>query len=114
MKESQLGILVVVIVTSAVCTAGDYCLKLASEEKSAYWNRWLPLGMMLVASTNFTWVFVMKHMKLATLGAVFSVSITLMLAGTGFVFFNERLTSTEILGILLAIASLLLLGRFAE
>ena len=53
-------------------------------------------------------------MKLATLGAVFSVSITLMLAVTGFVFFNERLTSTEILGILLAIASLLILGRFAE
>jgi len=54
----------------------------------------------------------MGHLKLATIGAVFAVSTTLLLALSGFVFFQERLSVSEIGGLILAVLSIMLLGRF--
>jgi drug/metabolite transporter (DMT)-like permease len=55
----------------------------------------------------------MKHLKLATIGVVYSVSMILLLTGLGVVVFRETLSYYEIAGLLLAIASLFLLIRFA-
>jgi drug/metabolite transporter (DMT)-like permease len=74
---------------------------------------WFYLGFSLYASTAFGWVFVMKHLKLATIGVVYSISMMLLLTAVGVMFFRESLNAYEVLGLILAIASLVLLIRFA-
>ncbi len=71
------------------------------------------IGFILYASTAFGGVFVMKHLKLATISVVYSVSMVLLLTAIGVVFFQESLSYYEIAGLVMAIASLILLVRFA-
>jgi small multidrug resistance pump len=56
---------------------------------------------------------VTKHLKLATISIVYSVSMVLMLTAVGVALFRESLGYPEILGIVLAVASLIFLVRFA-
>jgi multidrug transporter EmrE-like cation transporter len=55
----------------------------------------------------------MKHLKLATISVVYSVTMVLLLTAVGVVFFRESLSYYEIAGLVLGIASLVLLVRFA-
>ncbi len=54
----------------------------------------------------------MRYLKLATIGAIYSVCMILMLTTMGFLFFNETLNRYEAAGIVFAIASIVLLSRF--
>jgi drug/metabolite transporter (DMT)-like permease len=101
----------VAVVMSAVGIAGDYFLKRASERDNPLATGWFQAGLVLYASTAFAWVFVMRHLKLATIGVIYSVSMVLLLAGMGVVFFDESLSRSEVAGIILAIAALFLLAR---
>jgi drug/metabolite transporter (DMT)-like permease len=98
---------------SCLGVLGDYFLKLASAEKSPLGNRWFYVGFAVYASTAFGWVFVMQRLKLATIGVVYSVSMILLLTGIGVAFFRETLNYYEIAGIFMAVASMVLLVRFA-
>jgi multidrug transporter EmrE-like cation transporter len=55
----------------------------------------------------------MKHLKLATIGVVYSVSMILLLTAIGVVVFRETLGAYEVAGLVMAVASLILLVRFA-
>ena len=55
----------------------------------------------------------MKHLKLATISVLYSVSLVLLLTAIGVVLFQESLNSFEVIGIVLAVISLVLLMRFA-
>lgn len=101
----------VAVVMSGVGIAGDYFLKRASERESPLMTRSFLAGLILYGSTAFAWVFVMRHLKLATIGVIYSVSMVLLLAGMGVLFFGESLSRTECAGIALAILSLLLISR---
>jgi small multidrug resistance pump len=107
---------VAVLVTlafSVIGVVGDYFLKLASTREQPLGTGWFCLGFTLYASTAFGWVFVMRHMKLATISVVYSVSMILLLTTIGVVVFRESLNHFEMAGIVLAVASLVLLIRFA-
>ena len=54
----------------------------------------------------------MRYLKLATIGAVYSVCMILMLTAMGFFLFDETPNRYEIAGIALAICSIILLSRF--
>jgi len=54
---------------SEIGVLGDAFLKLASAREQSLRSGWFGLGFVLYASTAFGWVFVMKHLKLATIGA---------------------------------------------
>jgi multidrug transporter EmrE-like cation transporter len=54
----------------------------------------------------------MRYLKLATIGAIYSVCMILMLTAIGFLFFDETLNLYEVFGIVFAIASIVLLSRF--
>jgi drug/metabolite transporter (DMT)-like permease len=92
---------------------GDYFLKRASVQQNAFTTRAFCVGFAVYASTAFGWVLVMKHLKLATIGVVYSVTMVLLLTALGVVVFGESLGWTEIAGLLMAIAALILLTRFA-
>jgi multidrug transporter EmrE-like cation transporter len=102
----------VAAVMSGVGIVGDYFLKRASsgEQPLACWD--FVVGLVLYASTAFAWVFVMRHLKLATIGVIYSVCMILMLTAMGVLFFDESLNRYEVTGIVLAIASVVLLARF--
>ncbi len=55
----------------------------------------------------------MKHLKLATISVLYSVSMVLLLTAIGTLVFRESLKPLEVVGIGLALASLVLLMRFA-
>ena len=113
MMETKAVALVVTLAFSLVGVAGDYFLKLASAHENVLKTQAFYVGFCLYASTAFGWVFVMKHLKLATISVVYSVSMVLLLTGIGVAVFGETLSSSEITGLILAIASLILLMRFA-
>ncbi len=103
----------VTVAFSVVSVLGDYFLKLSSAYPQPLRTGWFYLGFALYASTAFGWVFVMKHLKLATISVVYSVSMVLLLTAVGMVLFRESLNYLELAGIVLAVASLVLLMRFA-
>ena len=55
----------------------------------------------------------MKHLKLGTIGVVYSMSTVVLLTLIGAVVFGESLSPYEVAGVLMAIGSLILLIRFA-
>ncbi|HEU0273946.1 MAG TPA: hypothetical protein VFQ83_05415 [Candidatus Udaeobacter sp.] len=103
----------VTIAFSIVGVLGDYFLKLASAHNQPLKTTWFYLGFALYASTAFGWVFVMKHLKLGTISVLYCVSLVLLLTGIGVTLFRETLNYFEMMGILLAVVSLVLLMRFA-
>jgi drug/metabolite transporter (DMT)-like permease len=103
---------VVAAVMSGVGIVGDYFLKRASGQPNPLWTRSFLAGLVLYSSTAFAWVYVMRHLKLATIGVIYSVCMILMLTGMGVLFFEEKLNAYEVIGIILAIAAILLLARF--
>jgi drug/metabolite transporter (DMT)-like permease len=112
MEKSSLAV-AVTIAFSFLGVLGDYFLKLASANENPFKDRWFYIGFVVYASTAFGWVFVMKHLKLATIGVVYSIAMILLLMGIGMVLFREPLNYYEIAGMVMAIGSLILLMRFA-
>ncbi len=105
--------LLVTIGFSAIGVLGDYLLKLASAQKYPLRSGWFYVGFAVYASTAFGWVYVMRHLKLATIGVVYSVSMILLLTAVGALGFRETLNGYELAGMVMAIGSLVLLMRFA-
>jgi small multidrug resistance pump len=112
MEKNWVAILVTVGF-SIVGVVGDYFLKLASEQQSSFRSKWFYIGLVVYSSTAFGWVFVMKHLKLGTISGVYSVSMIVLLTTMGVVIFKETLNYYEVAGLVLAVASLILLMRFA-
>jgi small multidrug resistance pump len=112
MEKTTLAILVT-IAFSVIGVVGDYFLKLASLRDQPLRTAWFYIGFAFYASTAFGWVFVMQHLKLGTISVLYSVSMVLLLTAIGVLFFRESLNYYELAGIALAIASLILLIRFA-
>jgi drug/metabolite transporter (DMT)-like permease len=112
MGPKTLAVLIT-ITFSVIGVLGDYFLKLASGREQPLRTSWFYLGFALYASTAFGWVFVMKYLKLATISVLYSVTMVLLLTAIGVVLFRESLNYFEVIGIVLAVTSLVLLMRFA-
>ena len=111
--ETKTAAVLVTIGFSLVGVLGDYFLKRASADVHSLRTAAFYVGFAVYASTAFGWVFVMKYLKLGTIGVVYSVSMIVLLTFIGVVFFGERLSATEVVGLLMALGSLVLLLRFA-
>ena len=105
--------MLITIAFSVIGVLGDYFLKLASAKEQSLRTGWFYVGFVLYASTAFGWVFVMKYLKLATISVLYSVSLVLLLTAIGVVLFHESLNYFEVIGIVMAVISLVLLMRFA-
>jgi multidrug transporter EmrE-like cation transporter len=111
--DSKTLAVIVTIAFSVVGVLGDYFLKLASKEEASLKTPWFYVGFAFYAATAFGWVFVMKHLKLATISVLYSVSMVVLLTAVGVGIFRESLNFAEIAGLIMAIAALILLVRFA-
>jgi hypothetical protein len=65
MDRTTVAVLITVAF-SIVGVAGDYFLKLASREQEFHRSIWFYIGFAVYGSTALGWVFVMRHLKLAT------------------------------------------------
>ena len=111
MSQTTQAILVTMLF-SAIGVVGDYFLKLASGKDEPLRSGWFYVGFAVYASTAFGWVFVMKHLKLSTIGVFYSVAMIVLLTVIGTLLFDERLRIQEVAGLVMAVASLILLTRF--
>jgi multidrug transporter EmrE-like cation transporter len=98
---------------SAFGVLGDYFLKKASEQEYPVTTRAFLVGFAVYSSTAFGWLFVMRYLKLGTIGVVYSMSLIVLLTLTGVFAFGESVSRSEVLGIVLALAALVLLVRHA-
>jgi small multidrug resistance pump len=98
---------------SVLGVVGDYFLKVASLSERPLRTTAFYVGFAVYASTALGWLFAMRHLKLATISTLYSICIILLLTSLGVVVFHEKLNAMEIVGIVLALASLILLVRFA-
>lgn len=103
-----------VLALSVAGVLADAALKVASGKTNLTANGYFLTGSAIYALTAFGWVWAMRHLKLAQLGAFYSVSTVLLLAFVGVVFFQETLRTREVVGILLGVVSLVLLTEWPE
>ncbi len=104
-----------ILATIGICLFSatvDYFLKRASNHSSPLLTVWFALGFGMYACTAFGWVFVTRRLQFATLGVVYASTMVVLMAGIGAVILHESLRWQEVIGIVLAISSVFLLGRF--
>lgn len=105
--------ILIVIFLSIVGVVGDFFIKLSGNGPKFIDTKWFILGFLTYASTTFGWFYVMKHIKLSSLGVIYSIATVLPIVVIGVFYFHERLNIYEIAGIITAIASIILLSKFA-
>ncbi len=106
-----------ILTTIGICifsATADYFLKRASAQATPMYTPWFALGFGMYACTAFGWVYVMRYLQFATLGVVYASTMVVLMAGIGVFVLQEQLKWQEVLGILLAIASIVLLSRFTD
>jgi multidrug transporter EmrE-like cation transporter len=112
MSERLTAILIILLV-AALCAACDWLLKRASLCSQPFSSPAFWAGLAGYTVSAFAWVFILRWMKLSTIGAIYSVCLIVLLALIGVVFFQEKLNREEICGLVLACVSIFLLVRFA-
>ncbi len=104
--------ILVIILLAGVGVLADYFIKLSgSGVKYINYPQFL-IGLVLYTLTAFGWFYVMKHIKLSTIGIFYSVSTLMLLAIVGVFFFKEQLSIYEVVGILFGVISIIILARF--
>ena len=109
---SKLTAFLVAIFLSAITVIADSFVKKSSLLDSIY-NRYLLVGGLIYALTAIGWFFVMKDIKLSTLGVIYGVSCIILLTLVSVFVFNEKLSIFELIGILLGVMSIIVLYRFS-
>jgi small multidrug resistance pump len=100
------------LLLAIITTFADIIIKHASAQESFSNWKLLLLGSLIYGLTGFGWFFAMRHAKLSTLGAMFAVTGVLLLSLVSVFYFKEKISNLEILGIIMAIGSLVILYRF--
>lgn len=104
-------VLALIILLSLVGVLGDAIIKYSGADSSH--TKWFILGFIVYASTAIGWFYAMKHIKLSSLGVIYALTTVVALTLVGVFYFKEKLTAPEMLGIVFAIASIVLLKKFA-
>jgi small multidrug resistance pump len=101
------------ILLSVITVFADVLIKHASLQNG--FSGWftLLLGAVVYGITALGWFFLMRKVKLSTLGVLYAVSCVVLLTLFSVFYFKEKINVFEIVGIVLAIISLILLSRFA-
>ena len=105
--------MLLVIFLSIIGVIGDFFIKIAGNGEKFINIKFFISGLIIYALTAFGWFYALKQMKLSTLGVVYSLSTILLLVALGVIYFHEKLKIQEIVGIIAAIISMILLSRFA-
>lgn len=98
---------------SLITALGDALIKSASLQSGFSGWKLLLIGFLIWASTAFGWFLIMKRIKLSTAVVLYSVSLVTFATLISIFYFKEKIAPLEITGIVMAVASLVILARFA-
>ena len=98
---------------SLITVLADSLIKHASLQNAFSGWQMLISGAIIYGLTAFGWFFVMRKIKLSTLGVLYAVSVVVFLTLVSVFYFKEKISTIEIVGISMAIVSLVILSRFA-
>lgn len=110
------SVLVVFLIGFGLCALtiiADVFIKNASLQNAFSGWKMLIIGAVLYGITAIGWFFVMRKMKLSTLGVLYGVGCLVLLTLVSVFVYKEKINLMEIIGIVLAITSVLILYRFA-
>jgi undecaprenyl phosphate-alpha-L-ara4N flippase subunit ArnF len=105
--------ILILLTITGLTIAGDYFIKLASDRPDGLTTVIFAAGLMLYALPAIGWFFLMRSHSLAALGVLYSASILILLAAMGTLVFKEAFGLREVLGIGLAIASVMVITHEA-
>lgn len=94
-----------------IVIAGDYAIKLAVERGHTLYSSMFIVGCGLYALSAVGSFLAMRHISLAQTGVAFSLFSLLAFVALGVLAFDERLEPREILGVILAVCSMMLMAR---
>lgn len=100
----------VLLAVTGLTLLGDYCIKLASGKQHGLMTAQFALGALFYSLPAVGWFFLMKSHSLAVIGVLYSVSTIILLAALGMAVFNEPFGWREGVGIMLAIAAVIVIG----
>jgi drug/metabolite transporter (DMT)-like permease len=89
---------------------GDFFIKSASERPEGLISPAFFIGLCLYALPAVGWFFLMRAHSLAAIGVLYSASTIVLLAVLGYFVFKEPFGAREIIGLLLAIASVVVMS----
>ena len=92
---------------------GDSFLKRSGELKNTNFI-YLLTGLAVYLTTGIIWFFIYKHVKFSSVGSVYGVSTALVFATIGIFYFKESVNTLELVGLVLAVTSIFLLGRYSN
>ncbi len=98
-----------IIAISIITAYADYLMKVAGSEKNLNAKNFI-LAMTLYLITGICWYPVMKLVKLSSVGIIYGVTTTLMLAAFGVFALNEKLSGIEIIAIVMGLVSIIILA----
>lgn len=101
-------LLLVFILNNVIHCIGDYFIKRASI---AFTWRDVIFGSIFYLITVPGWVWLLKFAKLATLASLGAALNIMMLVAMGVFIFHEHLSTREVVGVLLAIAAVVMFYR---
>lgn len=96
-----------------MCVLADCLFKQASGTSRPFQSPQFVVAILLQVLSAFGWVYVFRHIKLSTVGTLFSVISIVLLALVGVTVFRESLSAGELTGLVLAVIALVLLARFS-
>ncbi len=103
---------IAIVLISAVTATGDYFMKLAGNTEKYMDLKWFLIGLFLYLITAFAWFVAFKSIKVSSIGVIYGITTAVILAMIGVIFFHEKLSPVEIIGVILGLLSLILLLRF--
>ncbi|GAB2518878.1 EamA family transporter [Spirosoma aerophilum] len=110
--NERLKWLLIVLGLELISVLGDYFIKKASLQNG--WMGWkqLLLGGLIYGATAIGWFYVMRTFKLFTIGLIHSLLAIALSMVLSQLFFDEKITPRDIVGIVLGLASIILLIRY--
>ena len=91
----------------------DFFIKIAGRGPKYIDYKWFIPGMIIYILTAVLWFFAIKHEKFFIASVAFILFSVLFSVALSLFYFKESINVYEVIGIVLAIMSLILLGRFA-
>lgn len=107
MSEARLALLAIVAL-SVLTALADVLVKKATVADNVE-SPYLFMAALIFGGSAYGWFFVLKYINLATLGAIYSLMMVLLLVLAGVILFGEKLGIADIVVI---IVSLIALGVF--
>jgi multidrug transporter EmrE-like cation transporter len=109
----RMGTVLILTIATALTLAGDYCIKVASGDQDGLSSKTFMLGALLYAMPSVAWFFLMRSHSLAAVGVYYSAAVIILLATLGCLVFKEAFGLREVVGLSLAIASVVVMSREA-